>query len=160
MDGILFIRSAAYPERLRRPGLLAMRVEGCVPYNVLSVPINGGCYSEHLRPGCFCNIKSGFTSNGEPITATINHSRIIAATAGHRRLLRLKDTPQGLQFTIDNFQLPRACSGSSFRFRAIRWRKIGLVYELLAAELRHIAILITPDVPAYSQTRNLIREVI
>lgn len=130
------------------------------PYNTLSDPIprdGGSCY-ETINPGCFRDaIASGLTPSGKPIALVRGHRRngrkrrewhICDTRSG----LKLIDSPQGLLIEAPG-EIPGDFTGFSIKLVPYTWRRIGPnAFRLLSAGIRHIALLQSPERPAYSST--------
>lgn len=130
------------------------------PYNQMSDPIprDGGSCHEIINPSCFAAaIQSGLTPSGKPIALVRGHKRhgrkrrewVICDT---RSGLKLIDSPQGLLIDFPG-ELPPGFSGFSVSLAPHTYRRIGnAAFRLLAAGIRHVALLTELDVPAYPST--------
>lgn len=114
------------------------------PYGTLSTAIEtaDGVAFELLAPGCFAR--------------SLAARPRVRLTRGHGgatiRRVRPYETAAGLFFKYSG-ALPERFSGFSVNLTPVRWERIGpQTFRLIEARLRHIALLVSPDVPAYEQT--------
>lgn len=131
-----------------------------MPYGQMSVPLPdraGEPAWEVVAPAAF----AACLASGSLVPLVRGHNR--GGRSKRRWIIdRVKcfEEPTGLYFDFDG-TLPDNFSGFSIRFKPRRWKRIGpQTYRLTEAKLRHIALLVKPDVPAYPSTftyaRNLL----
>lgn len=126
------------------------------PYGVQSTALeqDGGLLYEILHRGCF----AACLATGLSVPLVRGHSR-----AGRKRadwtIAQIKpfETERGLWFHFDG-ELPPDFTGFSLEFLPIRFRRIGnAAFLLQEGQLKRIALLQKPDVPAYPSTFSYVK---
>jgi phage head maturation protease len=132
-----------------------------IPYGVIcKSPVDGGIFCERIERGAFAwSAKYGVVAGTQtPIALLVNHDpgRKLAEVG---QGLRIWETTEGIQLEAD-CRLPAGFQGSSFGFDPLEFRRgPGLCKILTLGVLREISLIVSPEVPAYRQTTNGIKEV-
>lgn len=129
------------------------------PFNraALICKADGTVCREVIASGAFApSVASGKSASGCPVFLCYGHEKSRPGwkiTSTRRGRLRLWQDDRGLWFAADGVGIPPGFAGCSVYLQPIRWRRTGPASFLLTeAYIKHIALMVEPEFPAYSDT--------